>query len=135
MCYKLFFDKVVGWGLRCFPANIEKFLRTSFLKNTSGGYFCQCTEWIYSSLPNYREESQYRSTHRRCSVKKGVLRNLAKSTRKHLYRKTPVYRCFPVNSAKFLRIASVSTLASLDNSVLQRQSLKHVPQTKKLVIW
>ena len=29
-------------------------------------------------------ETQYRSSHQRCSVKKGVLRNFAKSTRKHL---------------------------------------------------
>ena len=30
---------------RCFPVNIAKFLRTVFLKNTSGGCFCA----IYSS--------------------------------------------------------------------------------------
>ena len=26
---------------RCFPVNVAKFLRTSFLQNTSGGCFCQ----------------------------------------------------------------------------------------------
>ena len=32
--------KKILWN-RCFPANFAKFLRTPFLKNTSGGYFFQ----------------------------------------------------------------------------------------------
>ena len=60
-----------------------------------------------------------RSSHRRCSVKKGVLRNFAKFTEKHLcqspffnevagracdfIKKGLWHRCFPVNFAKFLR--------------------------------
>ena len=61
-----------------------------------------------------------RSSHRRCSVKKGVLRNSAKFTGKHLYqsfffnkvvdlrpetllKKRLWHICFPVNFAKFLR--------------------------------
>ena len=61
-----------------------------------------------------------RSSHRRCSVKKGVLRNFAKFTGKHLcqrlffnkvaglrpatlLKKSLWHRCFPVNFAKFLR--------------------------------
>ena len=59
-----------------------------------------------------------RSSHRRCSVKKGVLRNFAKFTGKHLclrlffnkvaglrpatLKKSLWHRCFPVNFAKFL---------------------------------
>ena len=60
-----------------------------------------------------------RSSHRRCSVKKGVFRNFAKFTGKHLHqslffnkisglkpatllKKGLWYRCFPVNFAKIL---------------------------------
>ena len=63
---------------------------------------------------------KYRSSHRRCSVKKGVLRNLAKFIGKHLcqrlffnkvasfrsatfLKKNLWHRCFLVNFAKFLR--------------------------------
>ena len=59
-----------------------------------------------------------RSSHRRCSVKQGALRNFAKFTGKHLcqrlffhkvfnkaslLKKRLWHRCFPVNFAKFLR--------------------------------
>ena len=61
-----------------------------------------------------------RSSHQKCCVKKGVLRNFPKFTGKHLCRslflnnvaclgpatllkKRLWYRCFPVNFAKFLR--------------------------------
>ena len=51
-----------------------------------------------------------RSSHRRCSVRKGVLRNFSKLTGKHLCLLQPAtllkkrlwHRCFPVNFAKFL---------------------------------
>ena len=52
----------------------------------------------------------YRSSHQRFSVKKGVLRNFGKLTGKHLCqglffnkKKRLWHRCFPVNFAKFLR--------------------------------
>ena len=62
----------------------------------------------------------YRSSHQRCSAKKGVLRNFAKFTGKHLCQSTFFnkvaglrsatllkkilwHRCFPVNFAKFLK--------------------------------
>ena len=61
----------------------------------------------------------FRSSHRRCSVKKGVLRNFTKFTGKHLcqslffskvaghisflLKKRLWHRRFPVNSVKFLR--------------------------------
>ena len=54
-----------------------------------------------------------RSSHQRCSVIKGVLRNFTKFTVKYLCHSQPKacnfikkrlwYRCFPVNFAKFLR--------------------------------
>ena len=68
----------------------------------------------------------FRSSHRRCSVKKGVLRNFSKFTGKHLcqslfcnkvagltlqlYKKKRLWhRCFPVNFAKFLRTPFLRT--------------------------
>ena len=48
LCKSLFFNKVFNevslkkrlWH-RCFPVNFEKFLRTPFLQNTSGGLLMQ----------------------------------------------------------------------------------------------
>ena len=54
------------------------------------------------------EERENRSSHQRCSVKKGVLRNFTKFTGKHLYQSLSRrfwHRFFPVNVVKFLRIA------------------------------
>ena len=65
--------------------------------------------------------SKNRSSHQRCSMEKGVLRNFTKFTGKHLcqsfffnkvaglspatlLKKRLWYVCFPVNFAKFLRI-------------------------------
>ena len=64
-------------------------------------------------------QAQIRSSHQRCSMKKGGLRNFTKFTGKHLCQslffnkvaglrpatlfKRPWHRCFPVNFAKFLR--------------------------------
>ena len=80
-------------------------------------------DWVSFSLWSHlnikRNYLEY-SSHRRCSVKKGVLRNLAKFTGKHLcqrfffnkvagirpatlLKKSLWHRCFPVNFAKFLR--------------------------------
>ena len=66
------------------------------------------------------QSHRFRSSHQRCSVRKGVLRNFANFTRKHfcqglffnkvaglrpatLLKKRIRHRCFPVNFAKFLR--------------------------------
>ena len=65
---------------------------------------------------------RFRSNHRRCSVKKGVLKNFLKFTGKHLphclffnkfahprpanlFKKKLQHRCFPLNFAKFLRLS------------------------------
>ena len=67
------------------------------------------------ALKKKRKET-HRSSHRRCFVKNGVLRNLAKFTGKHLYQRHFLIKlqacnfikqslwqkCFPVNFAKFL---------------------------------
>ena len=66
------------------------------------------------------EKRMFRSSHQKCSIKKGVLRNFAKFTGKYLcqslffnkiaglgpatlLKKRLWHRCFPVNFAKFLR--------------------------------
>ena len=68
--------------------------------------------------------TKYRSSQRRCPVRKGVLRNFAKFTGKQLcqslflnkvaglrtatlLKKRLMHRCFPVNFAKFLRTPSL----------------------------
>ena len=64
-----------------------------------------------------RDKSHYRSSHRICSKRKGVLRNFANLTRKHLcqslffdkvagfslWKERLWHRCFHVNFVKFLR--------------------------------
>ena len=113
-----------------------------YFQNTLGGYFCIGFEinrpWITKVLSikeqsssGFLRKSYYsRSSHRRCFVRKGVLRNLAKSTGKPLrqslflnkvagrkvffnkvaglrpatlLKKRLWRRCFPVDIAKFLR--------------------------------
>ena len=82
-------------------------------------------------------------SHRRCSVKKDVLRNFAKFTGKHLcqshflnkvagletlLRKRLCRRCFPVNFAKFLRtpfLQSTSRRLLLDMLVDKNFSRAH----------
>ena len=69
---------------------------------------------------SYQFHGNSRSSHQRCSVRKGVLRNFTKFTKKHLcqsrffnkvaglrpatlLKKSSQHRCFPVNFAEFLR--------------------------------
>ena len=78
------------------------------------------TFYSYSNFSDLEYFSYSQNNHRRCSVKKGVLRNFAKYTGKHLcqsllfnkvagmrpapsLKKILCHRCFPVNLAKFLR--------------------------------
>ena len=65
---------------------------------------------IYSCLKSY---TLYSSSHQRCSIRIGDLRNFAKFTGKHLCQSLffnkvadlrPLAQCFPVIFAKFLRI-------------------------------
>ena len=73
----------------------EQHSPNNFLRNT--------IHWSYVS-------DEYRSNHRKCSGRKGILRNFAKFTRKHLrqslfFKKVAClwHRCFPVNFVKFPR--------------------------------
>ena len=89
-----------------------------------------------------RRTAIIRSSHRRCSVEKGVLRNFAKFTGKHLcqspffnkvaglrpatlLKKKLWHRCFPVNFAKFLRtpfLQNTSRRLLLDNTRCTRSN-------------
>ena len=66
-----------------------------------------CQVWCLTSGKNGKvvlshDITQPRSSHRRCSVKRGVLRNVAKFTGKHLYQSL-FFNKETVNFAKFLR--------------------------------
>ena len=79
----------------------------------------ECSMKIVNGFKYTSDFSTYRSSHQRCSIIKGVLRNFAKFTGKHLcqrlffkvaglrpatlLKKSLRHRCFPVNFAKFLR--------------------------------
>ena len=63
-----------------------------------------------------------RSSHQRCSLKKGVLRNFTKFTGKHLcqslfFNKVAGPRCFPVNFVKLLRTPFLQSTAGATASV------------------
>ena len=83
-------------------------------------------------------------SHRRCSVKKGVLRNFAKLTGKHLWqnlffnkvaalrpatllKKKLWHRCFPKNFAKFQRTAF---LQNTSGRLLLYESEEHIKSTR-----
>ena len=78
-----------------------------------------------------------RSSHRRCSVRKGVLRKFTKYTRKHLclslffnkvaglrpatlLKKRLRRRCFPMNYAKFLTFSQITSGQLLLKSLSER---------------
>ena len=116
--------KTRPWHI-CSPVNFAKFFITHFLKNTSRRPFC-IASFISLSLKHIGAELSVfghfvglalkglkpRSSRPEVFCKKGVLRNFAKFTRKHLcqglfFNKVASLRlwhkCFPVNFAKFLR--------------------------------
>ena len=77
--------------------------------------------WLISFLKKHRSSHRRsRSSHRRCSIKKGILKNFVNLTGKHLYwslfliklqalslqvffKKRLQHKCLPVKFAKFLR--------------------------------
>ena len=90
-----------------------------------------------------------RSSHQRCSVKKGVLRKFAKFTGKHLcqshflnkvadfrpatlIKKRLWHRCFPVNFTNFLRtlfLQNTSGRLLLTNSTISYLSVRQISLT------
>ena len=94
LCQSLFFNKVDsvlvkfyiknGTLAQAFSCEFAKFLRTPFLKNTSGRLPLYVKENTCSSQPIYR------SSRPEVFCKKGVLRNFAKFKGKHL-RQSPFF--------------------------------------------
>ena len=99
---------------------IQKLLMTLRISNTEIGKLYSCLKLDIYGKREYPEtflRSHYRSSRPEVFCKKGVLRNLAKFTEKHLcqslffscrrpatlLKKRPWHRRFPVNFVKFLR--------------------------------
>ena len=96
----------------------------------------------------------HRSSHRRCSVEKGVLRNFAKFTGKRLcqrlyfnknaglravilLKKSLCHRCFPVNFVKFLRTPFAAEhlswlLLSANNFNLWNQHIRKMERVRNV---
>ena len=94
-----------------------------------------------------------RSSHQRCSLRKGVIRNFAKFTGKHLcqslffykvagqglrpaslLKKRLWHRCFPVDFAKFLRTPfSQNTLRRLLPELVRKRATRSVNSTSCLM--
>ena len=99
-----------------------------YISDHQSCYYCchHCTNFLYSSWQyiyvyihrkhtvqpikqcNVYSWDDFRSSHRRCSVRKGVHGNFAKCTGKHLCQSLILFqklwqRCFPKNFANFLR--------------------------------
>ena len=97
----------------CFPENFAKFLRKTFLQNSSRRLLLRsvflydmhdtlscCDNLKYFSYHWQQQKRIYRSNHRRCSVRKGVIRCFACTLQlANLFQK----RLFPENFPKFLR--------------------------------
>ena len=61
---------------------------------------CKLSKTLFLKMTNLAFFAYLRSSHRRCSIKKDVLRNFTKLTGKHLCQRL---LCFPVNFGEFLR--------------------------------
>ena len=97
-----------------------------------------------------RKWKPYRSSHQRCSIKKGVFRNFAKFTEKHLcqslffskvagrpatlLKKRLWHRCFPKNIAKFLRISKTFLQNTPGRLLLALESFVRFVSTKSFSI-
>ena len=93
------------------------FLKSNFQKARKQRYAGWCMKFVCYRFMSL-DECILRSSHQRCSIKKGVLRNFVKFTGKHpcqslffnkvaspatLLKKRLWHSCFPVNFAEFLR--------------------------------
>ena len=85
--------------------------------------------------------SIYGTSHRRCSVKRGVFKNFAIFTGKHLFWSLQ-HRFFPVKSAKFLRTPILKNICErlllnlLDTTLLHETILKkHRNEKKQFSRW
>ena len=110
------FAVLKGISQPCVILRLKSAFQTPFLAYSYQTKFC----YQLHILKLIRFLLTTRSSHQRCSVMKGILRNFAKFTGKHLcqglffnqvvglgpaalLKKRLWHRCFPVNFAKFLR--------------------------------
>ena len=130
---RLYYKNGSDW--RYFSVSFEKYFRQTFFQNTTWwllgfadrafyfntNYVSIIWEdgWnINSSKQSQNLNTRFWSSHQRCSIQKGVLRNFTKFKGKHqclffnkvaglgraiLLKKNFWHRCFPVNFVKFLR--------------------------------
>ena len=98
-----------------FPVNVEKFSRTAFLQNT---FERLLLGFLQKLSKYYQNDFRFKSSHRRCSVKKSVLKKFGKFTGKRMcqrlffskvaglglfIKKRSWRKCFLVNFLKCLR--------------------------------
>ena len=112
-------SSVANFTLTLSKFNFVLFIFVILKLNSYGVYVCNMLLNCSDELHCY-EAQQFRSSHRRCSIRKGVLKNFAKFTAKHLcqslifnkvaglrpptlLKKRLQLTCFPVNFVKFLR--------------------------------
>ena len=94
--------------------------------------------WIYTNSRELDCPGQWKSSHRRCSVRKGVLRNFSKFRGKHLcqslffnkaaglpatlLKKRLWHRCFPMSFVKFLRTPPANCFYRWNHSLFYLQT-------------
>ena len=105
-CTRISFNKVAGLRHRGLPANFVKFLRTPFLRNTSGRLLLKpFLMWMFWKILRQFLE---------VFCQKGVIKDFAKFAGNSpfnnagfspptLLNKRPLHRCFPMKFAKFSR--------------------------------
>ena len=156
MCERVFFCKVAG-------QHLATSLQINFFTNSFHGFyvnerlrmptFRSCLKSVYETvfyciwwLKFCNLYMKYRSSHQMCSLRKGVLRNFAKFTGKHLcqspflnkvaglspaalLKRSLWHRCFPMNLAKFLRTPFLQITSGrllLEIAVSRRSSIKEL---------
>ena len=94
----------------CFSSNFPKLYGPAVLENTLGYYWGICkTEMI----KKFMLKQSFRNSHRRCSIKKDVIKNFTKFTGT-LLKAWLWHKCFLVNFVRFLRtLFSQSTSGGL----------------------
>ena len=97
------------------PVILRNIIKSTYLKILEYSFFFNCL----LTLTRFCVLADYRSSHQRCFVEKGVLKNFVNFTAKHLclslfsiklktlagnfIKKRLQYRCFPMKFAKILR--------------------------------
>ena len=156
---------------RCFPVSSTKCLREPLYRTRLGNCYLKCLYEVqlipcriiklfaeiandFQPLPIYfwnigstiyvRQDPLYRNSHRKGSVRKGVLKNFAKFTKNTcaslffnkvaslnpatLLKKRLRPRCFPVNLARSLRISFLEDAPGQQLLVISMKNLRNFPK-------